>query len=545
MARSVVSLDNMLAWLRREMPDLYASLDPKRIDAWYDEAANGTGRGRTDAQIRADIVKWVVGSDRMQVWVRDQFAQRGITVATSSETADARVARIAGEIESGQRTMFNVEQTLDTQRNKAGIGSDPGPQRPGTETIGGTEIPDGMRVVRVTAPAGSDAGEQFYLVGTVNGIDTAYLVGDRERFEELFGTNYGDFDSVTAQSQDQFDNSDVIVVGEVDEIVGSTESLQAQTERDMRELGLDNPPEWIQNDPEAMGVFLIAVNEGWSPERTWGALADTQAFKDRYPGIETIMAQMGTNSYVDAVAEYQVREADIRQSLLTHRGHDTDVSPEYISDLVASGWDPADVEELVELEAQVRARPEMLKNINEILEFQGMAPLTEDEFIDYLRESNRVASGTPTTLEAQKGTNAAGSSQAEQFQAINDALRFQALLDAGVDISLEQASALGQGDTGEEILSPAQFSRQAQLAAQEIGRNRNDIDLSRYGLTDEDIIAASFDEESPSGRSKTEVQELIMKLSRERSRAETGHAGAASFQDAEGRLRVQGFGGVR
>jgi hypothetical protein len=110
---------------------------------------------------------------------------------------------------------------------------------------------------------------------------------------------------------------------------------------------------------------------------------------------------------------------------------------------------------------------------------------------------------------------------------------------------LEQATALGVGDTGEEILSPDAFSRQAQLAAQEIGRNLSDIDLGRYDLTREDVIAASFDEESPSGRSVSEVQELILKLSRERSRAETGHAGAASFQDAEGRLRVQGFGGVR
>jgi hypothetical protein len=114
-----------------------------------------------------------------------------------------------------------------------------------------------------------------------------------------------------------------------------------------------------------------------------------------------------------------------------------------------------------------------------------------------------------------------------------------------VDVSLEQATALGQGDTGEEILSPAEFSRQAQLAAQEIGRNINDIDLGRYGLTREDIIAASFNEESPSGKSVNEVQELITKLSRERSRAETGHAGAASFQDQQGRLRLQGLGGVR
>jgi hypothetical protein len=435
-----------------------------------------------------------------------------------------------------------VRRAIDT----AAFGTDPGPQRPGTETVGETEIPDGMRVVRVTAPAGSDAGEQFYLVGTVNGVDVAYLVGDRERFEELFGSdNIGDFDSVTTQTQDQFDNSGVIVVGEVDEIVGSTESLQAQHERDLREIGLDNPPEWITNDPEAMSVFLIAVNEGWSDERTWAALAETQAFKDRYPGLDRVMAQMGTNSFVTAVSEYHRREADIRQSLLTHRGPDTDTSQEYVTSLVASGWDPADVEELVELEAQVRANPEMLKNINEILEFQGMAPLTEDEFIDFLRESNREAVGEPSTLEVPAEGKGGGATQAERFQAINDALRFQALLDAGVDVSLEQATALGQGDTGEEILSPAEFSRQAQLAAQEIGRNINDIDLGRYGLTREDIIAASFNEESPSGKSVNEVQELITKLSRERSRAETGHAGAASFQDQQGRLRLQGLGGIR
>jgi hypothetical protein len=174
-----------------------------------------------------------------------------------------------------------------------------------------------------------------------------------------------------------------------------------------------------------------------------------------------------------------------------------------------------------------------------------MAPLTQGEFIDFLRESHRVASGTPTALGAERGILAAGTSQAELFRAISDALRFQALLDAGVDVSLEQATALGVGDTGEEILSPDAFSRQAQLAAQEIGRNLSDIDLGRYDLTREDVIAASFDEESPSGRSVSEVQDLILKLSRERSRAETGHAGAASFQDAEGRLRVQGFGGFR
>jgi hypothetical protein len=174
-----------------------------------------------------------------------------------------------------------------------------------------------------------------------------------------------------------------------------------------------------------------------------------------------------------------------------------------------------------------------------------LAPLTKDEFIDFLRESNRVASGTPTPLEAQKDRNAAGPTQAERFTAINDALRFQALLDAGVDVSLEQATALGQGDTGEEILSPADFTRQAQLAAQEIGRNISDIDLRRYDLTRDDVIAAAFNEESSSGRSVSEVQELILKLSRERSRAETGHAGVASFQDQQGRLRLQGLGGVQ
>jgi hypothetical protein len=321
--------------------------------------------------------------------------------------------------------------------------------------------------------------------------------------------------------------------------------LQAQHERDLRELGLDNPPEWIQNNPEAMSTFLVAVNEGWSPERTWMALSDTAAFKARYPGLDVVMAQTGSNSFVDAINEYHQRESEITASLLRHRGPNTDISLTTIDAIVATGWNPANVEELAEVEAQIRNDPTILENLNAIYEFQGLDPISADVLADILIEGNRIAAGVTLQDRGPLGQAPLGPQlPSDVFRTFNDAMRLQALITAGVDVSLQTAIDLGDADTGEEILSPAQFTRQAQLAAQEIDRNRRDIDLEKFGLTEAEITAASFGEPIEGGRDVTEIQELILKLSRERQRAATGTGGATSFQDAEGRLRLQGFRSV-
>ena len=168
-----------------------------------------------------------------------------------------------------------------------------------------------------------------------------------------------------------------------------------------------------------------------------------------------------------------------------------------------------------------------MDNINQILTFQGLDPLGADDFISFLQDQDAM------TIDP---SHAPG----QVFEAVNDALRFQALIDQGITISNEFATSLGEG-TSETIVNAGTYSEQARIAAIESARNADELTLHKYDLTRDDIIAATFGEVSPSGRSTSEVNELLMKMGRERSKAATGFQSAASYTDALGRLRVQGL----
>ena len=402
--------------------------------------------------------------------------------------------------------------------------------QPGTIEVGTgdttTIIPTGMRLVRITDPAGTDFDELYLLVGTVFGAEVAYEIGSLEDLEASFG-GIGAFDQVSTMTQKEFDASDTQVVGTVDEIAGSTGSLQAQYERDMRAAGLENPPAWLAGDEKAMATYVTAVNEGWSAERTWGALASTDAFKQRFDGLDVVMGQLGTTSYVEGIGEFVGRETAIRQTILATRGPNADTSPEYVSSLIGAGWQPAEVAELLDLEKRVKANPEALDNINAILRFQGLGELTADDFVSFLQQQDAALIDPSVT-------------PGELFEGVNDALRFQALMDEGLNISEEFATELGEG-TSDAIGSTAQYSAQAQMAAMEVARNADELALKKYGLDREDIIAAQFNEVSPTGKSVSEINEILQRMGRERARAATGFTSVPSYTDALGRLRVQGF----
>ena len=395
----------------------------------------------------------------------------------------------------------------------------------GTKSIGGQNVPASSRLIRITDPAGSDFAELFVLVGSAFGVELAYEIGDAAELDRVFG-GVGAFGDVSTLTQAQFDASGAITVGSVDEVIGSTGSVQAQIERDMRAAGWENPPAWLMDDQRAMAIWITSVNEGFSAERTWNELEGTDAFKGRFGGLDVVMGQLGTNSLVQTIAEYTRREQAIRQSVLSRRGPGADTSVEYISGLIGAGWQPAEVDELLLLERQLKADPEALDNINDILRFQALPELTAGDFISFLQDGQRLTADANFT-------------PGELFEGINDALRFQALLEQGLDISQQFATDLGTGDSL-DIQSPEAFSAQAQMAAIEVARNMNDIERGKLGIERDDIIAALFNEEAPSGKSTSEVSLLLEKLGRERAAAATGLPSTASFIDALGRLRVQG-----
>jgi len=512
-ATGIQLLDDILTFIDRTWPELEGSLPDARVQGWVAEIESGTGR--TVEQIRLDILQFVVGDERIDQFAGDVFEEFGLDPATGDETAEERIQRISDELQSGEKTFAGLRETL--------AGFAPPPQRT-PDTIGGRQIPAGMRLIRITDPSGTDAGELFLLVGDVFGVNLAYEIGDRAALDEQFGgiTNFESFETFT---QAQFDESDTLLVGTTDEL--GPESLQAQFERDIRSLGLESPPAWLIADREAMTVFVTAVNEGWSTERTNNALSGTQAFKDRFIGLDVVMNQLGTSSITEGIAEFTRREDQIRQSLLASRGPSTDVSQETVTSLIASGWQPAEIEELLGLEKRVRDNPAAMDNINQILVFQGFDPLDPDDFVQFLQDQDALSldpSFTPSDI----------------FESINDALRFQALLTEGIEVDLGFATELGTG-VSEGIASIDQFSRQAQLAAGFIAANQAELNFEKLGLSREDIIAAQFGEVPEGGRPVSEVNQILEQFARERSKAAQGFSGGQSFIDASGRLRTQGF----
>ena len=452
-------------------------------------------------------VGFFVPTDNLNFWINATPEQ----VAAESAGLGVAVDRLVSEEQGGTQLPL------------------PEPSPPGTERVGPPEassvIPEGARLVRITDPAGSDLDELFILIGSAFGVDIAFEIGSRERLDELFG-GPDSFDDVTTLTQSAFDNSGAITVGDVDEAIGATGSIQAQMERNLRAAGLENPPQWLAQDQQAMARWMVGVNEGFSAERLWSDISDTDAFKGRFAGLDTIFTQLGTNQFVTAIAEFTNREGAIRSSINQRRGPGADTSIEYVSSLIASGWQPAEIDELLVLERQLRDSPEALDNMNQILAFQELPELTPDDFISFLQDGQRLAVD-PAFIPG------------DLFEGINDALRFQALIEEGLQIDLEFATELGEG-TSDEIRSPAQFSERARLAAIEIARNTTEIERETLGISREAIIAAAFGEESPTGESVSEINELLERLGRDRAKRATGLPGAASFVDALGRLRVQG-----
>ena len=446
-------------------------------------------------------------TDNLDFWINATPEQ----VAAESEGLATAVDRLVPEDQGGTQLPI------------------PEPAPPGTERIGppgaSSVIPQDARLVRITDPAGSDLDEIFVLIGSAFGVDIAFEIGSRERLDELFGGPDA-FDDVQTLTQANFDASGAITVGDVDEALGATGSIQAQFERELRSAGLENPPQWLAQDQQAMTRWLVGVNEGFSAERLWSDISDTDAFKGRFAGLDTIFDQTGTNQFTTAIAEYTNREGAIRGFISQRRGPGADTSIEYVSSLIASGWQPAEVDELLVLERQLRDSPEALDNMNQILAFQELPELTPDDFISFLQDGQRLAVD-PAFIPG------------DLFEGINDALRFQALLEEGIRIDEQFATDLGEG-VSEDIGSPAQFTERARIAAIEIARNTTELDRQTLGISRDDIIAAAFGEESPSGKSVSEISELLERLGRDRAKRATGLPGAASFVDALGRLRVQG-----
>ena len=500
--------------------------DEARLDRIAGEIDSGD---RNIRDVRNDLLQFIANERGVSIeevtgeLVRDIFEDTDSEIATEEETEEERINRIvsevlegagAGDIDTG-RTFFDIRQSLEDAGEAEGDGGD------GSTTIQDIVLPsDVTRLLKVVGEDG--VNDEYYVQGDVFGQTFSFLVGDRAAFEAMFPDGEAGFDGYETITRSEFINSDLFgfVAGTIDDIQGSTETLQGQIQRDLEALGLTELPSWIRDDPEAMLKIVTANNQGWSPGQLSIELSETAGFKARFAGFHDWFNEEEHGTIGGAIERWVGLEGQFRESLQGARGRDTDVSQDYLASLIVGGWSVRQFTTLLECERQLRASEVAMANLNEILAFQGQEPLTADQMVDFLMEGEEF----------------------EAFELINDALRGAALEEQGIDLTAEQLEALGEG-AALGVAAVGAFSEQARAAALEIGANLNDIQRGKLGITQEQIIAVMFQDTDllPAGTSLADTELTLQQLGRERQAAGRGTGGPTAFQDNQGRLRIPGL----
>ncbi len=384
-------------------------------------------------------------------------------------------------------------------------------------SIGNTTIPQGARLVIVRDPEGSDADRLYNLVYEWRGVELAFEVGDRARFEELFGA-VDNFSQVSTVSQGAFDDEGFVGAGSVDEILGSSESLGSQIEREVRALGLEDLPNWLAASSESLALVAEATSSGWSSGRLWQELSGTQAFTDRFGGALDRYLQGGT-TIQQAVSQLQADEQNLRRRLQFLAPPDS-LTTDTLQAMLSQGWTPDSAARVME-QASILSNTGALAQANQIMEASGLPSLDDVGFINALN-----GFGPPEIVEALNTV------------AASVALEEAGLDDVDIDLLMDVV------DTSDRLLTVESFQELTQELSFNFARFGAEFGREKLGLERDDVVAALFGEESPTGRTPGEVLNLLARFERDRRAAAEGISGPSAGIDRRGRLVVQGLEGL-
>lgn len=419
------------------------------------------------------------------------------------------------------------QSVLDAILSRAG-----GLSRP----VGSAQIPSGSTLMAVADP-NRPGDDTYYLVGAYSGVGFGWRIGD---YSDLLET-IPDFERVVRSrvnvTRRQFEEQRILEVGTVDEVLGSTEDIGFTIQRQLRAFGMESLPDWMRSDPEAMFISATGANEGWSPGRTLRELSGLRSFRDRFPAWQTVLQEAGGDEAA-AMQQYTQTETRFRDLLRSRRGPNADLSPGYVGNLIAAGWTPEAVAPILDAEQTVRADPSLLAGINRMLQASGQAP------IGVAGATALVAAGNMPTEQARQVLGQVdltrllnGNDPGQVIDLVNDALTLTSFEEAGLTgLSLDFVRGLRDESRG--VLEPEQVMQFAQEAALQVIQFLPDIELGRYGLTQEQVVSAA------AGRGDAQVADTLSRIVRERQLAARGTGGFSGFVNARGRLQLQGLAGI-
>jgi hypothetical protein len=486
-----------------------AEITPARIQSWVNEILSG--EGRSVSEIRTDILDIIVGAPLIQR-VFGVTAERAENLISGTET-------FAGQdlTPSTRDPLFNPSIT-----GSAGI-----------------SIPAGLTLYRVVDPRSGTT--TYHAVGEAYGVRISWEIGDQAALDELGISDA--FDATIRTTVDKFSTLNALALGSVDEILNQTEPLGVQLERQLQTFSKEGVPSWMRDDPKAMFIAMQAANEGWSQSRTLKALASTEGFKTRFTAWSTALEQGGGDEAA-AMAWYTQTESQIKQLVIRFRGPDADTSAASLGQIMTYGWTPDSIAPILEAEADLRLNPSALDDLNRMLVAAGRKSIGRSGMIAMIAAGKLPKKEAQTFLADLDLTKLlAGNDVASTFDLINDALLADSLSEAGLTgFDLDFVRNL-RDETG-GIVDEASLSSFAQTAAANVLRFSRDIDFSRYGLSEEDVVATAAGRPSPTGRTAAQNADIMSKILREREAAGRGLGSPNTFFNREGRLVIQGLGGL-
>lgn len=477
-------IDNIVAFIKNTFG---IDIDPTRASGWADELETGSGRGRTYEDLRSDIFIDFVGTDKINEWVRGQFADLGLGIATGDETEQERLDRITQELLTGQRTFSEFSSTLKTL-------SGGGSATDGTGTSGSTGgglrgIMSGGKLVKIMR----DGEPLWGIVYKVGGIEHVYTYDSAKAVAQAWGPDF-EKTAYIEMSYDGLNDGDTWLLGDAAAFTGQTgQSYQEWFGGAMREAALEagsrNPGlvgDYL-NDPEVQRILAEGAAGGWSDAFIQAELRNSQFYQQTlYPGIKTFLDQ-GVPNPEQAYWNYM----DSVDSSLAALGYERDADGSYrsqIAKMLGSGITADDFNQFAPVFIRAEQSQEYAAALNQWTERDLGKSLDFDNWFDVM----------------------AGETSPEMSQVVEKAtIQFQADM-ARTNLTADQITRLADLTQLSEAEVAVAFSN-AEEALLSVGQTY----LDRYGLSQESLVNAAFGVDTEGGMSAVDVQRQARKAATE------------------------------
>lgn len=439
-------------------------LSDARVSGWVTEMDSDTGAGgragligaELEDQIRDDIAKYVITEE--------------VIMSHFGVSAEGAQDLILGANEGGAN--FGDVQTGDETGAATGATED----ETGLETL---QILRGSDMSWFFDPDTGNWYVRYGLPGSDSGI---VFEASEEQMDSLFGP--ASRPQHERASLKTILNDDNFFGENITEMAGEG-SFEAQMERAIA-VGIDEGllPPWAADDPEVMALIYVAQTEGKSDEWLINEISETESFKERFPGIDTLKAA-GNLTWSEAVTGYLEFEGGLKTAMAAIGEDPESVTGEVVAGMLETGHNLETVATMTTNWKRMVDYAPSLQAFNSILVEQGLAPVeTLQDMYDF------VAGQAPAELydvwEASSFQEAATAAGLTDVFTAEDAMDF-ALQTEG-NMSLESSMQLFQS------------------LAQTLLRFRGELDMEAYSFSQDDIIDMSLGRAPASGASAAELQ---------------------------------------